>query len=187
MPRCSVSDVEWESDGVRTPQSYFDELNRKYRFVIDLFASAENQLVAKNYADFSKDYSAFDHAWPRLDVGWCYSNPPYSRGNLDRFITKAVAEAKLGSGVVALIPATPGPSWFNERILRCCDTLDAYTVDRGVISGYELSMQGIGYRQKVMFLRGRVPFAPPIGYPADKDWNPPATDSIILELRPPLR
>ncbi len=176
-------DETWDSDGVRTPQSYFDELNRRHSFCIDLFSSNENRKVSRSY---TAEDSAFDHDWPKLTEGWSFANPMYSRGNLERFVVKAIGEAKKGSGIVGLIPATPGTQWFQDRLLRCCDVLDAARVERGVISGWELSMSGLGYRQRILFLRGRVPFAPPIGWPENKPWNPPATDSIILELRPPL-
>ncbi len=184
---CSVDD--WDSDGVRTPQAYFDALDARYNFAFDLFASLENK---KCVACFTATDDALTREWPRLLTGderlrgWLYANPPYSRGNLGLFVAKAISEAKAGSGIVALIPATPGTQWFNDFVLRRCDVLDAYTVDRGPISGYELSMQGIGYRQRVLFVKGRVPFEPPIGYPPEKSWNPPATDSVIIEWRPPL-
>jgi len=178
-------------DGTRTPPELFAALNRIYRFDWDLFASAENSL--RGHYRFTKEQDAFARTWhgvPNPNEQWSFANPPYSRGNLERYVRKAIAEAKLGAKTVGLIPATPGTEWFNGLLLRPCDMLGAWTVDEPetyangskVLSGYCLSMAGTGYRQKVTFLKGRVPFLSPIGWPEDRPWNPPSTDSILLEL-----
>lgn len=180
-----MDDLTPDLDGTRSPGPLYEALNAKYKFVIDLFAAEDNAKLALH---FSKSNDAFSQDWPRLaTAGWCWSNPPYSRGFLGRYVEKVIAEVRKGSAVVGLIPATPGTQWFNDSILRCCDVLEGYTVDEGPVSGYCLSMSGNGYRQKVTWLRGRVPFESPIGWPVERDWNPPATDSILWEVRPPLR
>ena len=191
-----MDEPAYDLDATRSPQDLFDAANRRHSFVIDLFAEEANTKVG---VYFNKRSDAFAIEWPRLTneaafppgvpgcYGWCWANPPYGRGMLPRFVKKALEQVKKGSAIVALIPATPGAGWFNDGILRRCDTLESYTVDDGPITGCCFSMQGIGYRQTVTFLRGRVPFDFPIGWPADKPWNPPATDSILWTLRPPLR
>lgn len=180
-------------DGTRTPPELFRLLNAKYHFVLDLFAQKGNELVDR-YCDAKID--ALSVEWVNLTVGWCFANPPYSRGKLALFVMKAIEEAKKGAGIIAVIPCTTGVQWFNDRILRPCDTLEGFTVDHPgvvypsgapVLAGYCLSMQGIGYRQKVTFLKGRVPFLPPLDWPVEKPWNPPSFDSVIVEWRPPLR
>ena len=89
------------------------------------------------------------------------------------------------SGTVFLIPSSTGVGWFQNKILRCCEVLDGSVVDRGEKTrGYELSMQGIGYRQKILFLERRPPFKPPIGWPEDRKWSGPAGDSVLIEWRP---
>jgi len=172
-------------DATRTPPEYFAELNKTYRFVQDLFASKENHLCGYFY---TKEIDALKQEWPRLlGEGWSFGNPMYSRGNIEPAVKKAIEQARKGSGVVYLIPATTGTAWFNDLILRPCDVLDGYTVDNPTFSGYCLNMSGIGYRQKVTFLKGRTPFLPPLGWDETKPWNPPATDSVICEWQPPLR
>lgn len=171
-------------DGTRTPPAYFTELNRKYRFVVDLFAQRGNELCERF---FDRGANALVLDWPRLEEGWCFGNPMYSRGNIEPAVRKAVAEARKGSGVVYIIPATTGTVWFNDLLLRPCDVLDGSTVDNEVFSGYCLSMQGIGYRQKITFLKGRVPWDKPLNYPEEKPWDAGKQDSVIVELRPPLR
>ncbi len=171
----------YDLDGTRTPDLLWRCLHARFPFIIDLFASPEN---AKCTAFFDREKDAFAREWPRARMGWCWANPPYSRGSLPRFVAKALEQVKEGSAIVSLIPATPGAAWFNEGILRRCDTMEGYTVDDPGVTGYCLSMNGIGYRQEVTFLKGRVPFDPPIGYPSDGAWSPPATDSIIWTLRP---
>ena len=198
-----MGEEAYDLDATRTPDALFNALHRKHAFAIDLFADSGN---AKALTYFHRQTDAFAQEWPRLTeqaphtgqwgtFGWCWANPPYGRGYLPRFVAKAREQVKRGSAIVSLIPATPGTEWFNDGILRRCDTLEGFTVDEPefypngtkVISGYCLSQQGIGYRQTVTFLKGRVPFDPPIGYPPEKEWNPPATDSILWTLRPPLR
>lgn len=183
-------------DGTRTPDPLFSALDRIYRFEWDLFASAENSLCKR--ACFTRETDAFAQRWSGEARGtfWQFANPPYSRGKLALFVMKAIEEAKKGAGIVAVIPCTPGVDWFNSRILRPCDTLEGFTVDHPglvypsgapILSGYCLSMQGIGYRQKLTFLKGRVPFLPPLDWPAEKPWNPPSFDSVIVEWSPPRR
>ncbi len=183
-----VAVVAYDLDGTRTPPEFYEALNERYKFVIDLFASVENTKTNQYFTrTIGLGGGAFDTEWPRLTSGWCWSNPPYSRGNLPKFVQKVVEQAKKGSGIVSLIPATPGTEWFNNGILRRCDTLSGHTVDDGPIQGYCLSMCGNGYRQEVTFLKGRIQFLPPIGYPEDKEWSSPATDSILWVVRPPMR
>lgn len=185
-------------DGTRTPPELFAALDAEYAFAVDLFATREN---AKCPLYFSPQIDAFNVSWPAKDGakdgnGWLFANPPYSRGKVALFVMKAIEEAKRGAGIVAVLPCTPGVDWFNSRILRPCDTVEGFTVDHpGVVyssgapvwSGYCLSMVGIGYRQKVTFLRGRVPFLAPVGWPNDRPWNPPSFDSILWEVSPPRR
>lgn len=183
----------FNTDETETPLELFEVLNQTKRFCIDIFTNGKNSLVPGSF--FTPTTDAMANEWPRLKktelddpyalFGWCWANPPYSRGWLGRFVEKCIEQAKRGSGIVALIPATPGAGWFNEGILRRCDVLDGFRVDKGpLVKGYALSMQGMGYRQEVMFLAGRVAFNPPQGWPADEKWSSPARDSILWTLEP---
>lgn len=119
--------------------------------------------------------------------GWNYGNPRYSAGGCAEAIEGSVLNARRGSGIVLLMPSSTGAGWFQKGLLRPCNVLDAYQVNgTDWLNGYELSMQGIGYRQKIRFLSRRPPFDPPIGYPEDRKWSGPAGDSVLVELRPPL-
>lgn len=119
--------------------------------------------------------------------GWNYGNPRYSAGGCPEAIEGSIQNARLGSGIVLLMPSSTGAGWFQKLLLRPCNVLDAYQVNGTEwLNGYELSMQGIGYRQKLKFLSRRPPFDKPIGYPEARKWSGPAGDSILVELRPPL-
>ncbi len=171
--------VVYESDGWRTPSEVFDPLMARYNFVIDLCASAQNTKCPRF---FTKEQNALNQEWPRLTEGWCWLQPPYSKPNLELFTAEAKRQAKAGSGIVALIPATPGTAWFQDNIFGGCDLLSAEAVDRGRITGFELSLSGIGYRLRVLFLEGRIAFIPPPGFTGAS--SGPSTDSVILEYRP---
>jgi len=46
--------------------------------------------------------------------GLVYVNPPYGPGHLALWSQKILREAEKGCEVIALLPATPGPEWFQS-------------------------------------------------------------------------
>ncbi len=216
LPAERLKNDQWDGDGCRTPDQLFEELHARYGFVVDLFASKENAKLPKFFTkedsalehewprltrELERSFEPktvvmidgepviFTQMFPPdLEYGWCFGNPPYSAGNIEKAVSKAIEQAQRGSGVVLLIPSSTGVGWFQDLLLKRCDVLDACVVNRSPkVKGYELSCQGIGYRQKILFLQGRVPFKRPLDYPEGRAWWGPAGDSILLELRPPLR
>lgn len=101
---------EWE-----TPQDLFEEYNKIYNFKLDACASAENK---KCNIYFNKENNALLKEWCYSSV-WC--NPPYSRGNIDKFVKKCFEEwKKYNNNIVLLIPAKTDTLYFHNYILPYC-------------------------------------------------------------------
>ena len=90
-----------------TPQSFFDELNKEFKFTIDVAATKENTKCIKF---FTEKEDGLKQSWDNETV-WC--NPPYGR-TLKNWVKKA-SEAK-GGIVVMLIPARTDTSYFHDFI-----------------------------------------------------------------------
>lgn len=97
-------------DDKPTPQHLFDRLNREFGFTIDVAASADNAKCARFY-DRAQDALRL----PWTGVVWC--NPPYGAG-LGKWVQKGHDEAKNGSVVVMLLPASTDTIWFHRYCLR---------------------------------------------------------------------
>jgi phage N-6-adenine-methyltransferase len=91
---------EWQ-----TPPDLYRKLNDEFHFTIDAAATGSNALCVQF---FSKENSAFDQGW--WGPVWAFCNPPYARyvqPNLEKWIELFYRQSQMGTGVVALIPATP--------------------------------------------------------------------------------
>ena len=91
---------EWE-----TPPEMFDELNRVFKFTLDVCAHEGNHKL-DNY--FSVEDNGLEKDWS----GSCFMNPPYGR-EIEQWIKKAYEETLKGVKVVALIPARTDTKWFQ--------------------------------------------------------------------------
>jgi len=98
---------EWE-----TPQSFFDRLNKIYRFDLDAAASHEN---AKCSSYYTKEDDALTQPWPGRV--WC--NPPYGR-EVAAFVEKGwkAAQHQRTLIVVMLLPARTDTRWWHEWVMR---------------------------------------------------------------------
>ena len=94
---------DWE-----TPEQLFNELDREFKFDIDVCASASNKKCS-NYFDISVDGLKQD--WQ----GVCWMNPPYGRG-VDKWVEKAYNESQKGATVVCLLPARTDTRWFHSFV-----------------------------------------------------------------------
>lgn len=72
----SSNTCEWA-----TPQKFFDELNEKYHFEVDVCATPENAKCEKYY---TKEDDGLSQEWR----GMCYMNPPYGR-EIAKWVKKA--------------------------------------------------------------------------------------------------
>ena len=91
-----------------TPAPLFDTLHHEFDFTLDAAATAANAKCARY---FSQEDSAFDHPWSAAERVWL--NPPYGRGELDRWLAYAKQQPAL---VVALIPADTSTTWWHRHI-----------------------------------------------------------------------
>lgn len=69
-----------------TPQSFFDDLNREFHFVLDAGATPEN---AKCTQYFTPEMDALSQSWDADGAIFC--NPPYGR-QLGKWVAKAYRE-----------------------------------------------------------------------------------------------
>lgn len=96
---------DWE-----TPQSLFDELNKRYHFTLDPCSNDANAKCEKHYT-IKEDGLA--QSWQGERV---FCNPPYGRYIAD-WIIKAAREAKDGqTQIVMLMPARTDTRYFHDYI-----------------------------------------------------------------------
>ena len=95
-----------------TPQQFFDEVNKKYKFTLDCCASEDNAKCEKHY---TMEDDALGKDWSG-NIVWM--NPPYGRG-ISRWIRKAFSESrKPGTTVVCLVPARTDTVWWHEYCMK---------------------------------------------------------------------
>ena len=85
------------NDERRTPCDFFDALNGVLHFDLDVAATPENALC-KFY--FTKEDDGIQEPWT-VGAAWC--NPPYSRGQLIKWLVKAADEAKARRCTIAML------------------------------------------------------------------------------------
>lgn len=100
----SSASEEWA-----TPQEFFDQLDAEFLFTLDPCADETNHKCERY---FSKQQNGMEQSWSGETV---FCNPPYGR-SIDKWIRKAVQEAKDGAVVVMLIPARTDTKWFHELV-----------------------------------------------------------------------
>lgn len=99
---------DWE-----TPQDFFDELNKEFKFDLDPCADSKN---AKCKLFFTKEENGLVKNWE----GHCvFCNPPYGRLSTPQWIEKCAMEAKKpNTTVVMLIPARTDTIAFHDYIYK---------------------------------------------------------------------
>ncbi len=100
------------TDEWATPQSLFDELNKEFRFELDVCASREN---AKCECHFRREQDGLSQAWRRFATA-AWMNPPYGR-KIGEWVRKAYEESRLGVTVVCLLPARTDTKWWHDFVL----------------------------------------------------------------------
>lgn len=111
------SKIVTPKDEWQTPQWLFDLLNREFHFQVDAAATKENAKLPIYFEDLdavpTTDFSWYwKGAWERF-----FLNPPYSAGNIDKFMAKALEESQKGAIVVCLVPVS-GDKWWIDYALK---------------------------------------------------------------------
>lgn len=89
-----------------TPQDFFDQMNAKFGFTLDVCALPEN---AKCPRYFTPEDDGLKQPWS----GVCWMNPPYGR-TIGQWMRKAWESAQAGATVVCLIPARTDTAWWHD-------------------------------------------------------------------------
>lgn len=102
--------LDADSDEFGTPDYIYNALNEEFQFTIDVAATAQNTKCAKF---FTKEDNGLLQSWAN-EVVWC--NPPYSRGNVKDFATKALVETQQLECLTAvlLVPTKTEQDWFQN-------------------------------------------------------------------------
>jgi len=92
-----------------TPQAFFEELNREFRFTLDPCATRTN---AKCRTFFTKRQNGLGRNWGRHRV---FCNPPYGR-DMRQWARKCFEASHQGALVVLLAHARTDTRWFHEWV-----------------------------------------------------------------------
>lgn len=98
-----------------TPDYLFNMLNERFRFTLD--PCCEHN-TAKCIKYFTEKDNGLSKEWSG-EVVFC--NPPYSRGNIDKWMKKCYNESLKGTIIVALIPVSSSSKWWHKYVWKHCD------------------------------------------------------------------
>jgi site-specific DNA-methyltransferase (adenine-specific) len=122
-----------ERDEARTPPSLFKLMDDRFHFLLDASCTSENCLTTRGlFIDTGYDalklkwhgeldYNSFQKQYEPIFV-----NPPYSRGNIDRFIKKGYEESLKGATVVMLLPMDSSTTVFRECCMKASEWIIFY-------------------------------------------------------------
>jgi len=131
MSHKRVAKIVTSKDEWQTPQWLFDLLDQEFHFNLDAAADYDNSKVD---GWFDEEANALEQDWQDCEVGRVWLNPPYSAGNIDRFMAKALEESQKGAIVVCLVPCATDTKWWHNYAMKA---------------------------QEIRFIKGRVRF---VGY-----------------------
>jgi len=138
-----------------TPLWLWHLLRDEYDLVVDAACTPQNALTS-----FSMGEDALSIPWTAIfgKVGF-FLNPPYSAGNIDRFMAKALEESQKGATVVCLVPCATDTRWWHNYAMKA---------------------------QEIRFIKGRVRF---VGYDEEGKQikNSPTFSSCVVIFRNDLR
>ena len=95
-----------ENERWETPQDFFDSLNKKFNFLLDVAADESNHKCQRYF-----DETANGLQQPWTERNWM--NPPYGR-KISEWCRKADEEAQKGNLTVALLPARTDTKWYHD-------------------------------------------------------------------------
>lgn len=93
-----------------TPQDFFDKLNSKYNFTLDVCSDGINNKCDSFY---TKETDGLSQKWE----GVCWMNPPYGR-EISKWMEKAYISSLEGTTVVCLVPARTDTAWWHDYAMK---------------------------------------------------------------------
>jgi site-specific DNA-methyltransferase (adenine-specific) len=102
----SSASNEWE-----TPQDFFNEYQKEFRFTLDPCCTHEN---AKCPRHFTQAENGLTQDWSGERV---FMNPPYGR-EIGQWMKKAWEESRRGALVVCLVPARTDTAWWHNYAIK---------------------------------------------------------------------
>ena len=99
-----------KTDMWETPQDLFNELDKEFRFDLDVCATQEN---AKCNRYYTPEQDGLSKPWD----GTCWCNPPYGR-DIGQWVRRALFASFGGATVVMLLPARTDTKWFHDYIYK---------------------------------------------------------------------
>jgi phage N-6-adenine-methyltransferase len=97
------------TDEWSTPQSFFDKLNRRYRFTLDPCAAPEN---AKCDLFFTREQNGLVQDWGTHRV---FCNPPFGK-QIGAWVRKCFEASQKGALVALLAPCRTDTRWWHDWI-----------------------------------------------------------------------
>lgn len=94
-----------------TPQWLFDQLDEEFGFTTDVCASETNHKCENFY---TKQADGLKQKWQ----GVCWCNPPYGRGEIEKWMKKAYESSLEGSTVVCLVPSSTDTRWWHDYAMK---------------------------------------------------------------------
>lgn len=104
-----------EKDRWETPTRIFEKLDREFNFTLDPCCELH---TAKCDMFFTEEIDGLSKSWIGENV---FVNPPYSRGNIDKWVAKCLSESLSLSTVVALLPVSSSADWWHKYIVGKCE------------------------------------------------------------------
>lgn len=97
----------------QTPDEIFQPLNAEFGFTVDPCCTVN---TAKCRKFFTPDDNGLLQDWGGQIA---FVNPPYSRGNIDKWVRKCYEESlKPGTIVVALLPVSTSANWWHDWVWK---------------------------------------------------------------------
>lgn len=93
-----------DTDERTTPIELFQKLDSIFHFQLDAAATDGNALCHKYY---TIETDGLKSPWAKST----FCNPPYSHGELKKWVTKAYEESKLGNSSVLILPGDSSTKW----------------------------------------------------------------------------
>ena len=105
-----------KTDQWATPQWFFDELNKEFKFTLDPCADESNHKLNKY---FTREQNGLQQDWGGETV---FCNPPYGK-EIQLWVKKCYEEVHTGNCpcVVMLIPARTDTKYFHKYIYKKSD------------------------------------------------------------------